>query len=106
MLTVISGLAQRFFGSIGFLAVIVFGSLASAASSSVLVGTQVSHHLIAANAAAIAMYLASLVGLLENVVIFYVVARNRHACIQLALLTLPVVIVGGLAAGALLWLGI
>ena len=77
-LTVIGGVAQRFFGAIGFLAVIVFGSLASAASSSVLVGTQVSHHLIAANSAAVAMYLASLVGLLENVVIFYVVARNRR----------------------------
>ncbi|MEO8970391.1 MAG: DUF4010 domain-containing protein [Ktedonobacteraceae bacterium] len=105
-LTVIGGLAQRFFGAIGFLAVIVFGSLASAASSSVLVGTQVSHHLIAPNPAAVAMYLASLVGLLENVVIFYVVARNRHICIQLALLTLPVVIVGALAAAALVWWGI
>lgn len=105
-LTVIGGVAQRFFGAIGFLAVIVFGSLASAASSSVLVGTQVSHHLIAANPAAVAMYLASLVGLLENVVIFYVVARNRHLCIQLVLLTLPIVIVGGLAAAALVWLGI
>ena len=105
-LTVISGLAQRFFGAIGFLAVIVFGSLASAASSSVLVGTQVSHHLIAPNPAAVAMYLASLVGLLENVVIFYVVARNRKLSVQLALLTLPVVVVGGLAVGALLWWGI
>lgn len=105
-LTVIGGLAQHYFGAIGFLAVIVFGSLASAASSSVLVGTQVSHHLIAANPAAVAMYLASLVGLLENVVIFYVVARNRHLCIQLALLTLPIVIVGGLAAAALQWFGI
>lgn len=105
-LTVIGGLAQRFFGAIGFLAVIVFGSLASAASSSVLVGKQVSIHLIAPDAAAVAMYLASLVGLLENVVIFYVVARNRKISIQLALLTLPVVIVGGLAVGALLWWGI
>jgi uncharacterized membrane protein (DUF4010 family) len=105
-LTVIGGLAQRFFGAIGFLAVIVFGSLASAASSSVLVGTQVSHHLIAPTPAAIAMYLASVVGLFENVVIFYVVARNRHICIQLTLLTLPVVIVGGMAAAALLWWGI
>ena len=50
--------------------------------------------------------LALLVGLLENVVIFYVVARNRKISIQLALLTVPIVIVGGLAAGALLWWGI
>ena len=105
-LTVIGGLAQRFFGAIGFLAVVVFGSLASAASSSVLVGTQVSHHLIAPTPAAIAMYLASLVGLLENVVIFYTVAGNRKISIQLALLTLPMVVVGGLASAALLWLGI
>ncbi len=105
-LTVIGGLAQRFFGAIGFLAVIVFGSLASAASSSVLVGTQVSHHLITATPAAVAMYLASLVGLLENVVIFYTVAGNRKISIQLALLTLPMVVVGGLAAVALVWLGI
>ena len=105
-LTVIGGLAQRFFGAIGFLAVIVFGSLASAASSSVLVGTQVSNHLIAPTPAAVAIYLASLVGLFENVVIFYVVARNRKISIQLALLTLPIVIVGGLAVGALLWWGI
>ncbi|HVB24257.1 MAG TPA: DUF4010 domain-containing protein [Ktedonobacteraceae bacterium] len=105
-LTVIGGLAQRFFGAIGFLAVIVFGSLASAASSSVLVGTQVSNHLIAPTPAAVAIYLASFVGLFENVVIFYVVARNRKISIQLALLTLPIVIVGGLAVGALLWWGI
>ena len=105
-LTVIGGLAQRFFGAIGFLAVVVFGSLASAASSSVLVGTQVSHHLITPTPAAIAMYLASLVGLLENIVIFYTVSGNRKISIQLALFTLPLVVVGGLAAVALVWLGI
>ena len=105
-LTVIGGVAQHFFGSIGFLAVVVFGALASAASSSVLVGTQVSHHLIAPNAAAVAMYLASLVGLIENVVIFYTVARERHTSIRLALYTIPIALVGGLAAAALLWLGV
>ncbi len=105
-LTVIGGLAQHFFGAIGFLAVVVFGSLASAASSSVLVGTQVSHNLIAATPAAIAMYLASLVGLLENVVIFYTVTSNRKISIQLALFTLPMVVVGGLAAVALVWWGV
>lgn len=105
-LTVIGGAAQQLFGSIGFLAVVVFGALASAASSSVLVGIQASHHLIAPNAAAVAMYLASLVGLIENVVIFYTVTREHRTSIRLALYTIPIALVGALAAAALLWLGI
>src|SRR5439155_5325187 len=41
-LTVISGVANRLFGTIGFLVIVVVGALASAASSSVLVGQQLS----------------------------------------------------------------
>ena len=90
-----SGLAQRFFGAIGFLAVVVLGALASAASSSVLVGTQVRLHMLTANPAAIAIYFASVVGLIENVAIFYSVTRNRSICLQLALYSLLIVLAGG-----------
>src|SRR6266487_2966186 len=41
-LTVISGLANRLFGTIGFLVIVVVGAVASAASSYVLVGQQLS----------------------------------------------------------------
>jgi len=97
-LTVVSGLAQRFFGSIGFLVVVVLGALASAASSAVLVGTQLRLHAIAANPAAIAIYFASVVGLIENVVIFYAITRDRGTSLRLALLSLIIIIAGGAAA--------
>jgi uncharacterized membrane protein (DUF4010 family) len=96
-LTVVSGVAQRFFGAIGFLAVVVLGALASAAASSVLVGTHIQMHLITAGAAAIAIYFASVVGLIENVVIFYIVTRNRQICPRLALFSLLIVLAGGAA---------
>ncbi|MEO8956298.1 MAG: DUF4010 domain-containing protein [Ktedonobacteraceae bacterium] len=104
-LTVVSGLAQRFFGAIGFLAVVVLGALASAASSSVLVGTQVRLHMLTANPAAIAIYFASVVGLIENVAIFYSVTRNRPICLQLALYSLLIVLAGGVAVGLVAFLG-
>ena len=104
-LTVVSGLAQRFFGAIGFLAVVVLGALASAASSSVLVGTQVRLHLLMANPAAIAIYFASVVGLIENVVIFYSVTRNRAISLQLSLYSLLIVLAGGVAVGGVAFLG-
>ena len=96
-LTVVSGVAQRFFGAIGFLAVVVLGALASAAASSVLVGTHIQMHLITAGPAAIAIYFASVVGLIENVVIFYIVTRNRQICLRLALFSLLIVLAGGAA---------
>ncbi|HLX58997.1 MAG TPA: DUF4010 domain-containing protein [Ktedonobacteraceae bacterium] len=102
-LTVVSGLGQRFFGAVGFLAVVVIGALASAAASAVLVGGQI--HLIGANVAALAMFFATLVGLVENVVIFYIVTRDRGTSLRLALLTLPIILVGGMALALILWLG-
>jgi uncharacterized membrane protein (DUF4010 family) len=105
-LTVISGLAQHFFGALGFLAVVVLGALASAASSAVLVGTHVQSHLVAASPAAIAMYFASVVGLIENVVIFYTVTRNRQISLQLALFSLPIILAGGAAIALLALFGL
>ena len=96
-LTIISGLAQRLFGSLGFLVVVVLGALASAASSAVLVGTQVQLHMLAPDAAALAMYFASLVGLVENVVIFYTVTRQRAISLRLALFSLLIALAGGIA---------
>jgi uncharacterized membrane protein (DUF4010 family) len=100
-LTVVSGLAQRFFGAIGFLVVVVLGALASAASSAVLVGTQLRLHAIAANPAAIAIYFATVVGLIENVMIFYAVTRDQGTCLRLALFSLIIIIAGGAAAAFL-----
>ena len=96
-LTVISGLANRLFGTIGFLVIVVVGAVASAASSSVLVGQQLSSGHVAGTPAAIAMFLATLVGLLENVVIFWVVTRKPGPSLRLLLLTAPIVLVGILA---------
>lgn len=96
-LTVLSGVGQRFFGAVGFLVVVVVGALASAASSAVLLGAQVQRHLLSPGTAAMAIFLASVVGLLENVVIVYTVTRNRALSVRISLLTLPILLAGGLA---------
>jgi uncharacterized membrane protein (DUF4010 family) len=96
-LTVISGVANRLFGTIGFLAIVVVGALASAASSSVLVGQQLSSGHVAGTPAAIAMFLATLVGLVENIVIFWVVTRNPGPSLRILLFTAPIVLAGILA---------
>ena len=93
-LTVISGLANRLFGTIGFLVIVVVGAVASAASSSVLVGQQLSRGHVAGSPAAIAMFLATLVGLFENVVIFWLVTRMPGPSLRLLLLTAPIVLAG------------
>ena len=97
LLTVISGLANRLFGSIGFLVIVVVGALASAASSAVLVGQQLSRGHVAGLPAALAMFLATLLGLLENIVIFWLVTRKPGPSLRLLLLTAPIVLVGILA---------
>jgi len=96
-LTVISEVANRLFGTIGFLFIVVVGALASAASSSVLVGQQLSRGHLAGEPAAIAMFLATLVGLLENTAIFWFVTRKHGPVLRLLLLTTPIVLVGILA---------
>src|SRR5438034_2465000 len=96
-LTVISEVAKRLFGTIGFLVVVVVGALVSAASSSVLVGQQLSRGHLAGSAAAIAMFLATLAGLLENIVIFWLVTRTPGPSLRLLLLTAPIVLTGILA---------
>jgi uncharacterized membrane protein (DUF4010 family) len=97
-LTVISGVANHLFGTIGFLVVVVVGALASTASSSVLVGQQLSSGHIAGSSAAIAMFLVVLVGLLENIAIFWLVTRMPGPSLRLLLLTAPIVLIGILAA--------
>ncbi len=96
-LTVISGVANHLFGTIGFLVVVVVGALASTASSSVLVGLQLSSGHVAGSSAAIAMFLVALVGLLENIAIFWLVTRMPGSGPRLLLLTAPIVLVGILA---------
>ena len=96
-LTAISEVAKRLFGTIGFLVVVVVGALASAASSSVLVGQQLSRGHLAGSSAAMALFLATLVGLLENIVIFWLVTRMPAPSLRLLLLTTPIVLAGILA---------
>ena len=96
-LSVISGVANHLFGTIGFLVVVVVGALASTASSSVLVGLQLSSGHVAGSSAAIAMFLVTLVGLLENIAIFWLVTRMPGPGLRLLLLTAPIVLVGILA---------
>ncbi len=96
-LTVVSGLAQRFFGSIGFMAVVVLGALASTAASAVLVGTHLRLQQITADPAAIAIYFATVVGLVLDLVIFYTVTRNKGISLRLAFFLLLVIAAGGVA---------
>ena len=96
-LTVVSGLAQRFCGSIGFLAVVVLGALASTAASAVLVGTHLRLQQITVGPAAIAIYFATVVGLVLDVVIFYTVTRNKGISLRLAFFLLLVIAAGGVA---------
>jgi uncharacterized membrane protein (DUF4010 family) len=91
-LTVVSGIGQKFFGAVGFLVVVVLGALASAAASAVLVGEHI--RLLGASPAALAMFLATLVGLVENIVIFYTVTRDRTTSLRLARLSLPTILIG------------
>ena len=93
-LTVLSGVVIRLFGTIGFLVIVVVGALASAASSSVLVGQQLRSGHVAGSPAAMAMFLATLVGLLENIVIFWLVTRIPGTSLRLLLLTAPIVLAG------------
>ncbi|MGB8344101.1 MAG: DUF4010 domain-containing protein [Ktedonobacteraceae bacterium] len=100
-LTAIGGAAQRLLGALGFLVVAVLGALASAAASSVLIGSQVRMHFIGAQIAAITIYLATVFGLIENVVIFYSATRNRSLSLWLGLYSALIIVVGALAVGAL-----
>lgn len=100
-LTAIGGAAQRLLGEFGFLVVAVVGSLASAAASAVLIGTQARTHLIGAHVAAITIYLATAAGLLENVVIFYSVTRDRPITVQLAIFSGLIILFGGIAVALL-----
>jgi uncharacterized membrane protein (DUF4010 family) len=93
-LTVISGLAERLFGAIGFLAVVVLGALASAASSSVLVGQHLSSGYLGGTPAALALFLATVVGLLLNVAIFWAVTRETGLSARLLGSTGMIVLVG------------
>ncbi len=104
-LTVLSGLGELLFGAVGFLLVVVVGALASAASSAVLVGTHVLRQQISPGTAVLALFLATVVGLVENVVIVYSVSRNRAVGVRLSLFTLPVVLAGGLALAMYLLTG-
>jgi uncharacterized membrane protein (DUF4010 family) len=90
-LTILSGAGRVLFGTTGFLVVIVLGALASAASSAVLLGEELARGIVASSPAAIAMLLATSAGLLENIVIFWFVARQPAMSWRILLLTLPVI---------------
>jgi len=96
-LSVLSGIGELLFGAIGFLVVVVIGALASAASSAVLVGTHVLRGQISPGTAVLALFLATVVGLVENVVLMYSVSRNRAVVVRLSLFTAPIILAGGLA---------
>src|SRR4029077_21060598 len=93
-LTIVSGAAKALFGSLGFLVVVELGALSSAASSAVLLGEELTRNMVGGTPAAIAMFLATVVGLLENVVIFWLVERKTATGVRIILLTLPAIVVG------------
>lgn len=93
-LTVVSGLAERLFGTLGFLAVMVVGALASAASSAVLVGQHLAGGQLGGTPAAIALFLATVVGLLLNVALFWAVTHRTGLSMRLLVSTGPIVLIG------------
>lgn len=95
-LTVLSGAGRALFGNTGFLIVIVLGALASAASSAVLLGQELAKGVIGAMPSALAMYLATVAGLLENIVIFWIVTHRQTLARRLFLLSLPAIGCGAL----------
>jgi len=105
LLTVFSGIGQRFFGAVGFIVVAIAGALVSATSSAVLIGNHASMHLLAPTPVAAVIFFATLVGLVENVVIFFVVSRERGITLRMALLSLPIILVGMVALVLLLLFG-
>jgi hypothetical protein len=60
-------------------------------------GTHVLRHQITPGTAVLALFLATVVSLVENVVIVYSVSRNRAVGVRLLLFTLTMVLAGGLA---------
>jgi len=97
LLTLFSGVGQHFFGTIGFIVVAIVGALISATSSSILIGNHASMHLLAAVEVAAVIFFATLMGLVENVVIFFVVARERSIALRMALFSLPIILIGAVA---------
>jgi len=51
------------------------------------------------------IFFATLVGLVENVVIFFVVSRERGITLRMALLSLPIILVGMVALVLLVLFG-
>ncbi len=81
------------------------GALASAASSSVLVGQHLSGGHLAGTPAAIAMFLATVVGLLLNIAILWTVTRKARLAARFVWYTGPLVLAGLVTAAlvAVFW---
>ena len=105
LLTVFSGVGQHFFGSAGFIFVAIAGALVSTTSSSILIGNYAKMHLLTPTGVAAVIFFATLVGLVENVVIFFVTSRERDLTLRSALLSLPIILVGAIALVLLILFG-
>lgn len=105
VLTIFSGVGQHFFGSAGFIFVAIAGALVSTTSSSILIGNYAKMHLLTPAGVASVIFFATLVGLVENVVIFFVTSRERGLTLHSALLSLPIILVGAIALVLLVLFG-
>lgn len=105
LLTIISGIGQHFFGSAGFIFVAIVGALVSTTSSSILIGNYAKMHLLAPPGVAAVIYFATLVGLVENIAIFFAVSRERGITLRMALLSLPIILIGAVALALLILFG-
>jgi uncharacterized membrane protein (DUF4010 family) len=101
ILTIFSGVGQHFFGSAGFIFVAIAGALVSTTSSSILIGNYAQMHLLAPPGVAAVIYFATLVGLLENIAIFFAVSRERRITLRMTLLSLPIILIGAVALALL-----
>jgi uncharacterized membrane protein (DUF4010 family) len=105
ILTIFSGVGQHFFGSAGFIFVAIVGALVSTTSSSILIGNYAKMHLLAPPGVAAVIYFATLVGLVENIAIFFAVSRERGITLRMALLSLPIILIGAVALALLILFG-
>lgn len=99
VLSIASELTKRLLGTIGFLTILTVGAIVSTASASILLGQQLAMGNIDVMATTLATFSITLVGLLVNVVVCYVITHNVRVSLRLFVLNLTVILVGGLVTG-------
>jgi uncharacterized membrane protein (DUF4010 family) len=94
IIQIVSTLGERYLGKLGFWGISILGGLVSSASTSAAAANMVVHGHIQPSLAGQGVVLASIASALVNLPIIQRAARNRSLSKRLALLTVPLVVVG------------